>query len=97
LLADRSLSRLLKEDWPRSLEELEERKAQRGAPAPAAPAALTPAPAPAPAAPAPAPAAPAPRSRSRAKAAPPTSPPTIRAAAVGARGSRKAGEKPPRS
>lgn len=27
LLADRSLSRLLKEDWPRSLEELEERKA----------------------------------------------------------------------
>jgi formamidopyrimidine-DNA glycosylase len=33
LLADRSLSRLLKEDWPRSLEELEERKAQRAAPA----------------------------------------------------------------
>ena len=33
LLADRSLSRLLKEDWPRSLEELEERKAQRIAPA----------------------------------------------------------------
>jgi len=33
LLADRSLSRLLKEDWPRSLEELEERKAQRVAPA----------------------------------------------------------------
>ena len=32
LLADRSLSRLLKEDWPRSLEELEERKAQRIAP-----------------------------------------------------------------
>ncbi len=30
LLADRSLSRLLKEDWPRSLEELEERKATRG-------------------------------------------------------------------
>jgi formamidopyrimidine-DNA glycosylase len=29
LLADRSLSRLLKEDWPRTLEELEERKAQR--------------------------------------------------------------------
>jgi formamidopyrimidine-DNA glycosylase len=29
LLADRSLSRLLKEDWPRSLEELEERKAER--------------------------------------------------------------------
>jgi formamidopyrimidine-DNA glycosylase len=27
LLADRSLSRLLKEDWPRSLEELEDRKA----------------------------------------------------------------------
>jgi formamidopyrimidine-DNA glycosylase len=29
LLADRSLSRLLKEDWPKSLEELEERKAAR--------------------------------------------------------------------
>jgi formamidopyrimidine-DNA glycosylase len=29
LLADRSLSRLLKEDWPKTLEELEERKAQR--------------------------------------------------------------------
>jgi formamidopyrimidine-DNA glycosylase len=29
LLADRSLSRLLKEDWPRSLEELEEMKEQR--------------------------------------------------------------------
>jgi formamidopyrimidine-DNA glycosylase len=29
LLADRSLSRLLKEDWPKSLEELEERRAQR--------------------------------------------------------------------
>ena len=28
LLADRSLSRLLKEDWPRSLEELEQRRAQ---------------------------------------------------------------------
>ena len=35
LLADRSLSRLLKEDWPKSLEELDERKAQRIAPAPA--------------------------------------------------------------
>jgi formamidopyrimidine-DNA glycosylase len=40
LLADRSLSRLLKADWPRSLEELEDRKAQRIGPAPApAPAA----------------------------------------------------------
>ena len=29
LLADRSLSRLLKQDWPRSLEELDERKQQR--------------------------------------------------------------------
>jgi formamidopyrimidine-DNA glycosylase len=29
LLADRSLSRLLKEDWPKSLEELEDRRAQR--------------------------------------------------------------------
>ena len=28
LLADRSLSRLLKEDWPRSLEELEEMKSR---------------------------------------------------------------------
>jgi formamidopyrimidine-DNA glycosylase len=33
LLADRSLSRLLKDDWPGSLEELEDRKAQRVAPA----------------------------------------------------------------
>ncbi|MEO7734790.1 MAG: DNA-formamidopyrimidine glycosylase family protein [Kofleriaceae bacterium] len=46
LLADRSLSRLLKEDWPRSLEELDERRAQRIAPpapltAPVAPAPLT--------------------------------------------------------
>jgi len=29
LLADRALSRLLREDWPRSIEELEERKAAR--------------------------------------------------------------------
>jgi formamidopyrimidine-DNA glycosylase len=29
LLADRSLSRLLKQDWPRSLEELEEMKRMR--------------------------------------------------------------------
>lgn len=29
LLADRALSRLLKEDWPRSLEELEERRIER--------------------------------------------------------------------
>ncbi|UCC24067.1 MAG: formamidopyrimidine-DNA glycosylase [Gemmatimonadales bacterium] len=29
LLADRALSRLLKEDWPRTLEELEEHRAQR--------------------------------------------------------------------
>lgn len=29
LLADRSLSRLLRDDWPKTLEELEERKAQR--------------------------------------------------------------------
>jgi formamidopyrimidine-DNA glycosylase len=34
LLADRSLSRLLKEDWPKTLDELEDRRAQR---APAAP------------------------------------------------------------
>jgi len=31
LLADRALSRLLKEDWPRTLEELEERSVGRGA------------------------------------------------------------------
>lgn len=53
LLADRSLSRLLKEDWPRTLEELEERRASRPAPAttppPAAVAGVTPAPTPAPA------------------------------------------------
>ena len=29
LLADRSLSRLLKEDWPKTLEELEERRAAK--------------------------------------------------------------------
>ena len=28
LLADRALSRLLKKDWPKSLEELEQRKAR---------------------------------------------------------------------
>ncbi|HWO25132.1 MAG TPA: DNA-formamidopyrimidine glycosylase family protein [Kofleriaceae bacterium] len=46
LLADRALSRLLKEDWPRSLEELEERRDARRAqagPATAAPAAAAPA------------------------------------------------------
>jgi formamidopyrimidine-DNA glycosylase len=32
LLADRSLSRLLHQDWPRTLTELEERKAARGSP-----------------------------------------------------------------
>ncbi len=36
LLADRALSRLLKEDWPRSLEELEERDARRAQARPAA-------------------------------------------------------------
>ncbi|MBI2391439.1 MAG: formamidopyrimidine-DNA glycosylase [Deltaproteobacteria bacterium] len=30
LLADRSLSRLLKDDWPKTIEELEERKSTRG-------------------------------------------------------------------
>ena len=29
LLADRALSRLLREDWPRTLEELEERRRRR--------------------------------------------------------------------
>jgi formamidopyrimidine-DNA glycosylase len=42
LLADRALSRLLKEDWPRSLEELEERRAARP-PAAQPPAAQPPA------------------------------------------------------
>jgi formamidopyrimidine-DNA glycosylase len=50
LLADRGLSRLLKDDWPRSLEELEERKARQRAaatpppepPAPPAPPAAKP-------------------------------------------------------
>ena len=32
LLADRSLSRLLKKDWPRSVEELEARRAAQSAP-----------------------------------------------------------------
>jgi formamidopyrimidine-DNA glycosylase len=32
LLADRGLSRLLKDDWPKTLDELEEHKAQRRAP-----------------------------------------------------------------
>ncbi|CAN5910455.1 Fpg/Nei family DNA glycosylase [soil metagenome] len=36
LLADRSLSRLLKEDWPKTLEELEDKKRAVKAPAPAA-------------------------------------------------------------
>ncbi|HEU5319305.1 MAG TPA: formamidopyrimidine-DNA glycosylase, partial [Methylomirabilota bacterium] len=31
LLADRALSRLLRQDWPRTLEELEERKRSGGA------------------------------------------------------------------
>jgi formamidopyrimidine-DNA glycosylase len=43
LLADRSLSRLLKEDWPRTLEELEDRRAQRVEPAAAAAAPPAPA------------------------------------------------------
>ena len=30
LLADRALSRLLKDDWPKTLEELEERKRSAG-------------------------------------------------------------------
>jgi formamidopyrimidine-DNA glycosylase len=34
LLADRALSRLMHDDWPRTLEELEERKARPGAEAP---------------------------------------------------------------
>jgi formamidopyrimidine-DNA glycosylase len=34
LLADRALSRLLREEWPRTLEELEERKSAGGRPQP---------------------------------------------------------------
>ena len=41
LLADRSLSRLLKEDWPKTLEELEDRRAQRVASVAVAPPANT--------------------------------------------------------
>ncbi|MEO8703305.1 MAG: DNA-formamidopyrimidine glycosylase family protein [Kofleriaceae bacterium] len=43
LLADRSLSRLLKEDWPKTLEELEDRRAQRvsDTPEPAPPVAVS--------------------------------------------------------
>lgn len=37
LLMDRSLSRLLKDDWPRTLEELEERRAEQKARAPSPP------------------------------------------------------------
>jgi formamidopyrimidine-DNA glycosylase len=37
LLADRALSRLLKDDWPRSLEELEERRRAPATPTPTAP------------------------------------------------------------
>ena len=88
LLADRSLSRLLKEDWPRSLEELEERKAQRVAAPPIAPAAPAPAmTATAPAAPTPPPARRSTPGRSRAAAPPPTSP------SPGTATRRKAGNK----
>ena len=38
LLADRALSRLLKSDWPKTLEELEELRQQRVVVAPAGPA-----------------------------------------------------------
>ena len=44
LLADRSLSRLLKEDWPKTLEELEDRRAQRLGPGPTASVNTAPAP-----------------------------------------------------
>lgn len=70
LLADRSLSRLLKDDWPRTLEELEERKASRAATSHGAAAAAPPRPA-APRAPAPrAPRAPAPPAAPAAPAPP---------------------------
>lgn len=86
LLADRSLSRLMREDWPRSLEELEERKAERAAqwrvhePAPqraAAEASATPGPG--------APAPPAPPPAGVRPAAPPTSPAAAPARAAPAR------------
>jgi formamidopyrimidine-DNA glycosylase len=47
LLADRALSRLLKEDWPRSLEELEDRRARAAPKAPPAGGGANPAAAPA--------------------------------------------------
>jgi formamidopyrimidine-DNA glycosylase len=43
VLADRALSRLLRQDWPRTLEEMEERR-----PTPVTPTAAEPPPAPAP-------------------------------------------------
>jgi formamidopyrimidine-DNA glycosylase len=48
LLADRALSRLLKGDWPKTLEELEEYKAERGAGIAAPTASPAPAPSPSP-------------------------------------------------
>jgi formamidopyrimidine-DNA glycosylase len=91
LLADRSLSRLLKEDWPKSLEELEERK--RGMVAPSVAPAAAPAKAPKPAA----------KSRAwtsniptRAAAAPPTAP-TAPAELPEARGRALVPEKPKRT
>jgi formamidopyrimidine-DNA glycosylase len=66
LLADRSLSRLLKDDWPKTLEELEERKAQR-VPSPPGMSPPPPQPAPAPSADA-APAKPAAATAAKAKA-----------------------------
>ncbi|HSP72633.1 MAG TPA: zinc finger domain-containing protein, partial [Gaiellaceae bacterium] len=100
LLADRSLSRLLKEDWPRSLEELEERRAQRIAPAAAGSAAL-------PQTAAVAPAARGPRARSGARgssvapASPSPSPvpeaEPVAAPPGSAGGRRKPGNKPRRS
>jgi len=68
LLADRSLSRLLKEDWPRSLDELEERRAQRIGAAAAVATAPTSAP-PASVAPDAAPSVAAPTSRTTGRAA----------------------------
>ncbi len=101
LLADRSLSRLLKEDWPRSLEELDERRAQRIPPVGVAPPPRTP----------PAPREPeTPRQRPTGVPAPvsaPTSPPLTapsspaasssrsRAAPGNTGGARRLGKKPP--
>jgi formamidopyrimidine-DNA glycosylase len=102
LLADRSLSRLLKEDWPRSLEELDERRAQRIAPLPTSrsPAASPSSSSPSSSSPASSSSSSSPASSSSSSPASssssgssPVAPP--RAAARNTGGARKLGKKPP--